>query len=47
VPNFYVLSFHPTSATPGLHALRLEIKDRPQLAIKCRSQYWIDSDAAR
>jgi VWFA-related protein len=47
VPNFYVLSFRPTSLAPGLHALRLEIKDRPQLAVKYRSEYWIDSDTAR
>ena len=47
VPNFYVLSFRPTSLTPGLHALRLEMKDRPQLVLKFRSEYWIDSDTAR
>jgi VWFA-related protein len=47
VPNYYVLSFRPASLTPGLHVLRLAIKDRPQLAIKFRSQYWIDSDAVR
>jgi VWFA-related protein len=47
VPNFYVLSFRPTSLDPGPHALRLEIKDRPQLVVKSRSEYWIDSDPAR
>jgi len=47
VPNYYVLSFHPTSLTPGLHALHLEIKDRPQLMLRSRSEYWMDSDAAR
>src|ERR1035438_3571542 len=46
VPNYYVLSFRPTSLTPGLHALRLQIKDRPQLVLKSRSEYWIDSDTA-
>ena len=46
VPNYYVLSFRPTSLTPGLHALRLQIKDRPQLVVKSRSEYWIDSDTA-
>ena len=44
VPNYYVLSFHPTSLTPGLHALHLELKDRPQLEMKSRSEYWIDND---
>jgi VWFA-related protein len=46
VPNYYVLSFHPTSPVPGLHALHLEIKDRPQLTLKSRSEYWIDSNPA-
>jgi VWFA-related protein len=47
VPNYYVLSFHPTSLTPGLHALHLELKDRPQLELKSRSEYWIDNDQAQ
>jgi VWFA-related protein len=47
VPNYYVLSFRPTSLTPGLHVLRLHIKDRPQLVLRSRSEYWIDSDPAR
>jgi len=47
VPNRYVLSFRPTSLAPGMHALRLEIKDAPQLVIKSRSEYWIESDTAR
>jgi hypothetical protein len=47
VPNYYVLSFRPTSLTPGLHALRLQIKDHPQVVLKSRSEYWIDSDTAR
>jgi VWFA-related protein len=47
VPNYYVLSFHPTSLTPGLHALHLEIKDRPQLELKSRSEYWIDGDTSQ
>lgn len=44
VPNFYVLSFRPTTPTPGLHALHLEIKDRPHLVLKSRTEYWIDSE---
>ncbi|HEX5235860.1 MAG TPA: VWA domain-containing protein [Silvibacterium sp.] len=46
VPNAYVLSFHPTAPTPGMHALHLELKDRSDLRIKSRSEYWIDSDTA-
>lgn len=44
LPNYYVLSFRPTALTPGLHALHVEIKDRPQLVLKARSEYWIDSE---
>jgi VWFA-related protein len=47
VPNYYVLSFRPTSLTPGLHALHLETKDRPQLVLKSRSEYWIENDATQ
>ncbi len=46
VPNFYVLSFHPTSLTPGLHVLHLELKNRPQLVARSRSEYWIEHDTA-
>jgi VWFA-related protein len=47
VPNFYVLSFRPTLPTPGLHALHLEIKDRPHLVLKSRTEYWIDTESAQ
>ncbi|HTW60020.1 MAG TPA: VWA domain-containing protein [Terriglobales bacterium] len=46
VPNYYVLSFRPTSPTPGLHALHTETRDRPNLVIKARREYWIDGDPA-
>jgi VWFA-related protein len=42
VPNYYVLSFRPSSVTPGLHALYLEIKGRPELVFRARSEYWMD-----
>jgi hypothetical protein len=44
VLNHYVLSFRPTSPTPGPHALHLEIKGRPELVLTARTQYWIDED---
>lgn len=47
VPNYYVLSFHPSSLSPGLHALHLALRDRPQLTLRARSEYWIDSETAR
>jgi VWFA-related protein len=45
VPNYYVLSFSPQSPTPGLHALELSVKDRPELQVKARNAYWIDAEA--
>jgi VWFA-related protein len=47
VPNYYVLSFRPVSPTPGLHALHVETKGRPQLVLTSRPEYWIDDDTAR
>ena len=47
VPNYYVLSFRPTSPTPGLHALHVETKGRPQLVLDSRREYWIDDDTPR
>jgi hypothetical protein len=47
VPNYYVLSFRPTSPTPGLHALHVETRDRPHLVLKARREYWIDEEPAR
>lgn len=43
LPNHYVLSFAPTSPSPGLHALQLRLKDRPQLELRARNAYWVDS----
>jgi VWFA-related protein len=47
LPNYYVLSFRPTSPTPGLHALRVEARDRPKLVLKARREYWVDEAPAR
>jgi VWFA-related protein len=47
LPNYYVLSFRPTSPTPGLHALRVEARDRPKLVLKARREYWVDEDPAQ
>jgi VWFA-related protein len=43
VPNFYVLTFHPSSPTPGLHTLHLDIPARPDLRVHARTTYWIDN----
>jgi VWFA-related protein len=45
VLNYYVLSFRPSAPTPGLHALLVEVRDRAQLELRSRSEYWIDDDA--
>jgi VWFA-related protein len=42
VPNFYLLSFHPQPATPGMHALHVELKDDLHFELKARSAYWIE-----
>jgi hypothetical protein len=44
-PNYYVLSFHPQSPLPGLHALNLSLKDRPELQVSARNSYWVDGVA--
>jgi VWFA-related protein len=45
VPNYYVLSFRPKSPDPGLHALELRLKNRPQLKVSSRKAYWVDDGA--
>ena len=47
VPNYYVLSFRPTSPTPGLHALHVVTKDHPQFVMRSRREYWIDDNTER
>jgi VWFA-related protein len=42
IPNYYVLSFQPANPLPGLHALRVATKDRPQFVTRFRREYWID-----
>jgi len=44
VPNRYILSFHPQSPHPGLHALTLRLKNYPNLEIQARSSYWADAE---
>jgi VWFA-related protein len=42
VPNYYVLSFRPTNPAPGLHALQTVARNSSRIAVKSRTQYWID-----
>ena len=46
VPNYYVLSFRPTTPTPGIHALQVTSARRPY-DIKARREYWIDDDTEK
>jgi VWFA-related protein len=43
VPNYYMLSFHPQSPSPGPHALHLTLNGRPELELKARTSYWVDA----
>jgi VWFA-related protein len=43
VPNAYVLSFRPTAPTAGLHALHVEVKGRPDLVVRARTEYWMEA----
>lgn len=45
LPNRYVLSFHPQSPQPGLHAIEVKLKDHPDLILTARSSYWANSTA--
>jgi len=42
-PNYYVLSFHPQSPSPGPHALEVKLNNRPELQLKARTSYWADT----
>jgi len=44
VPNRYMLSFQPQSPHPGLHSVRLTLKDYPNLDLSARNSYWAESD---
>ena len=44
VPNRYMLSFHPQSPHPGLHAVDLRLNDYPNLDLAARNSYWVEAD---
>jgi hypothetical protein len=46
VPNRYVLSFQPQSPSPGVHAIELRLRDRPDLVVKARTSYWTRGNVA-
>jgi hypothetical protein len=46
VPNRYVLSFRPAAPHPGIHTLKLQLKDYPKLEITARRSYWAEDASA-
>jgi len=46
VPNYYALSFRPQSPLPGLHALELRLKNKPEFQLRARKAYWVDAEAS-
>jgi len=45
IRNSYLLSFTPTSAEPGLHALKVSLPRHPELMVSSRSSYWASDSA--
>lgn len=43
IPNRYILSFQPQSPTPGLHAIKLQLRDYAKLQVTARTSYWADT----
>jgi VWFA-related protein len=46
VPNRYILSFYPNAPHPGMHTLKVQLKDYSKLQITARKNYWVDDAAA-
>jgi VWFA-related protein len=44
IPNRYVLSFVPTSPTPGFHSIVLKLRDGSKLSVEARNGYWVNAD---
>jgi VWFA-related protein len=45
VPNRYILSFRPESPHPGMHTLKLRLKNYSNLEITARRNYWAENAA--
>lgn len=46
LPNRYLLSFQPTSATPGLHVIEVRLKNHPEWIVTARTSYWATDELA-
>jgi VWFA-related protein len=45
--NRYMLSFAPTSAQPGLHALHVSLLNHPNFTVAARTSYWLNNPSDR
>jgi VWFA-related protein len=49
--NRYLLSFQPKSPRPGLHSIKVMVRDRPDVVVSSRTAYWatdeVDQKAAQ
>jgi VWFA-related protein len=45
--NRYMLSFHPTSLTPGLHAIDVDLTEDYGARVMARTSYWAVNDAVK
>jgi hypothetical protein len=39
--NSYILSFTPTSDTPGMHTLGVGVLKHPEFVVLARGSYWV------
>jgi VWFA-related protein len=46
IRSSYILSFTPTSAEPGLHAIKVQLPHHPEMAVSARSSYWAGEPGA-
>lgn len=44
--NRYILSFHPTDLTPGLHTIQVKLNNDYDARVVARTSYWAVNDAA-
>ena len=44
VPNRYVLSFQPRAPHPGLHSIKVRLKEHPNFVVTARRSYWADNE---
>jgi hypothetical protein len=42
--NRYILSFHPSDLTPGLHSIQVKLNDDYNARVVARASYWAVND---